>query len=1115
VILYSQRERLVGLAVNELNKQLPGRLSVEGSEISLLENYPYISIGLKNVRLYPNKQGNDKPIYEAERMLVGFSLDDILRQKYRVKVIVLKNGHLDLVEENNGALNIVEASRIRTDTVVSKDTSSTPLKLSIKKIVFKNMAVAFLNRSSGQKIAFHIDRIQASFRVNGPKMLADLDGSRLDLSLRDPASGQEIVSRIDQIKSSLRIDSLTVTGDLKTTAMIDYTRPGDTSLFRNKHLVTELQLSYNRPGQVLKVPVGKIRLEDAVFNITGTADLLHDNTVDLKISGDKPDFRQLFAFAPESVAKELKHFKYDGVLSFDATIKGKLKDSVMPGIELNFSCSNAWLHNTEANKKLDSLSFKGYYTNGAAHSLKTSELRLTDMHARPEKGIFSGNFIMRDFTDPKILMQINSELELGFVGAFLGIKDLQRITGYINLKMDFKELVDLSLPEKSMAKLTQGIQSELTVRNLTFRVPNYPYIIENLDLHAAMKDGLMKLDSMAFKVGNSDLRMDGSISDLPALFHHQEKPVQLNLNIHSNKLIFKELLAFDTARSRKAKEEIYGFNIGLSLETSVNELQHPSPLPKGKFKLHNLFATFKQYPHAFHDFGADLTINDTALLLRNLAGDIDSSDVRFSGRVNNYQLWFEKVKKGKTLIAFDLKSQHLAMKDLLGRRSREYVPKDYHEEVGSNIWLRSKWELRYDSVFRFANVKIANVSGELKKHAFRLDSVSGNVKFGTDNFVKIDTLKGKIGNSDFNLSMRLYTGKDTARRKKENYLQFASRLLDVDQLTNYRLTAAEDEAPALSSAPPPASMPAAATTANPSAQAFATTANPSAKAAATKTNPPAHTDGFNLFQIPFIDFKATVNIGKIKYHRLWMKNVYTNVRMQSNQQLYLDTLNIGIAEGRIGARAHFNGSDPNKIYLRSRLKVDDVNIEKMMLKLDYFGQDYVINKNIKGRLNGQIKSYVRIHPDLTPMINESEAQLDIDIRNGELVNFAPIRAMASYFKDKNLNIVRFDTLRNTLSFKNGALSIPTMNINTSLGFMEISGTQSLDTHMEYYVRIPLKMVTQVGFRMLFGKKQEEVDPDQVDAIEYRDKDKRVRFMNLKITGTPEDYKVGLGKAKKS
>jgi hypothetical protein len=251
------------------------------------------------------------------------------------------------------------------------------------------------------------------------------------------------------------------------------------------------------------------------------------------------------------------------------------------------------------------------------------------------------------------------------------------------------------------------------------------------------------------------------------------------------------------------------------------------------------------------------------------------------------------------------------------------------------------------------------------------------------------------------------------------------------------------------------------------------------------------------------------------YHQLWLKNLSTNMRMQANQQLYLDTLSVQVAEGKMGAWAHFDGSDPAKIYLSSNIRVEDVNIEKLMLKLDNLGQDYTINKNIKGRLNGRITSYVQVHPDLTPLINNSQAEMDISIYNGVLVNFAPMQAMASYFKDKNLNMVRFDTLQNKLTFKNGELSFPAMTINSSLGFMEVSGTQSLDLQMEYYLRIPLKMVTQVGFRMLFGKKKEEVDPDQVDAIEYRGKDKRVRFMNLKITGTPDNYKVGLGKAGKT
>ena len=1049
-ILYTQQQKLVTLAVRELNKQFAGELVIGGSEISPFENYPYISIGLKDVQFYASKQKNGKPIYESERLYVGFSLQDILQQIYHVKVIFLKNGHLDLVQDSQGKLNIVEASRMKEDTIAVADTSSTELDLDIKKVVIKNMHIAFVDKQSGQQFSSEISKIKSSFKSDSLLIQAKLDGAML----------------------------------------VDYTRPGDTSLFRHKHLETTLEFSYDKIAKFVKLPVGKVKLEEARFNITGTADLLHDNMVDLNIKGDKPDFKQLASFAPEEVMKEFKHFKYDGHLSFDGKVQGKLKGNQLPLIELSFSCDNAWLHNTTANKKIDSLAFKGFYTNGSGHNLKTSELRMLGMHARPDKGIFKGNFVMRDFTDPKILMQVDSELELGFISAFLGIKELERLTGHISLKMNFKELVDISEPEQSMGKLTQGIQSELTVRDLTFRIPDYPHMIRNLDLHADMKNGFVKLDSLSFNLGGSDFHMNGSLSDLPALFHHQQKPVQVLFSAHSGKMILKELLAFDTAKSNKAKEEIYGFNIGLSLETSVNELLQPKPLPKGKFTIEKLRASFKNYPHAFHDFGAALTINDTALLLRNFAGMIDSTDLAFSGRVNNYQLWFDKVKRGRTQIAFDLKSKRLAMRDLLGKYSKQLVPPDYHDEVTSNLWLRSKTDLRYDSVFRFAKVKIANISGALQKHQFELDSIKGTLMFGADHFVRIDTLTGKVGRSDFDISMRLYTGKDTVKRKKENYLRFASRFLDVDQMTNYRLIAdaATDSTPAFSSAP-----------ARTTAVAHKTTS--------------AHAGAFNIFQIPFIDFSGSVSIGKIKYHRLWIKNLHTNARMRSDQRLFLDTLGMEIAEGKLGARGYLNGSDPKKIFMKSRIRVEDMNIEKMMLKLDYFGQDYVINKNIKGRLNGVIKSYVQIHPDLTPLIDKSEAELDVDIHNGELVNFTPIQAMSKYFKDKNLNKVRFDTLRNKLSFKNGALIIPAMNINSSLGFIEISGKQALDMQMEYYMRIPLKMVTSVGFRMLFGRKQEEVDPDQVDAIEYRDVNKKVRFMNLKVTGTPDDYKIGLGKAK--
>ncbi len=54
-ILYSQQQRLVFLAVKELNKKLPGELVVGSSNISVFQNFPYVSIAVKDVLFYSGK----------------------------------------------------------------------------------------------------------------------------------------------------------------------------------------------------------------------------------------------------------------------------------------------------------------------------------------------------------------------------------------------------------------------------------------------------------------------------------------------------------------------------------------------------------------------------------------------------------------------------------------------------------------------------------------------------------------------------------------------------------------------------------------------------------------------------------------------------------------------------------------------------------------------------------------------------------------------------------------------------------------------------------------------------------------------------------------------------
>lgn len=55
----------------------------------------------------------------------------------------------------------------------------------------------------------------------------------------------------------------------------------------------------------------------------------------------------------------------------------------------------------------------------------------------------------------------------------------------------------------------------------------------------------------------------------------------------------------------------------------------------------------------------------------------------------------------------------------------------------------------------------------------------------------------------------------------------------------------------------------------------------------------------------------------------------------------------------------------------------------------------------------------------------------------------------------------------------------------------------------------------MAWRKLFGgKSKAEIDPDQIDEIDILGDSDKVRYLNIRITCTPDDYKVGLGWDKK-
>ena len=283
---------------------------------------------------------------------------------------------------------------------------------------------------------------------------------------------------------------------------------------------------------------------------------------------------------------------------------------------------------------------------------------------------------------------------------------------------------------------------------------------------------------------------------------------------------------------------------------------------------------------------------------------------------------------------------------------------------------------------------------------------------------------------------------------------------------------------------------------------------------ASNASPQEHDSVFNIYQIPFPELQVQLDINNLNYHLYKIKDFHGNFRIQPNHYLYIDTLSLKAAGGKISMSGYFNGSNPSLIYFSPKMKFDKVDLDQLMVKFENFGQDHLVSENLHGTLSGDLWGKIHLHTDMVPIIDDSEIHIDFSVTSGKLENYGPMEYLSEYFADKNIAKIIFDTLQNHIDLNKGVLNIPNMKINTSLGFVQLSGKQNLDYSYEYYLKVPWKMVSKAGASKLFGKKNgEEVDPDQEDEIAYVDESKKIRYVNIQSTGDLEDYQIKLKKDK--
>ncbi len=1025
LVLFLKQDAIVQQLIITVNDDFRGSLEIEDSHISPFANFPYISIDLEHVKVYENKSKSTGILLDVADVYLGFDLWTLFRGTLEIRSLKLSNGFIKLIQFTDGSFNIANAL---SSTKQIEDTGE-EFHMDIKTIQLVNIDVLKLNEESQVLFDFFIHTGKSKFKTSDNHIMVAVE-SRFDLTA---------------LKS------------------------GDTTFIKKKHFQVSTELDYVEDQKILTIKPSEVKLENALFKMYGQVDFDNDLYVDIAIEGEKPNFDLFLALAPVEVTPVFQRYENAGKIFFKASVKGKTINGNNPTVLAEFGCAEAFFSNKLSSKRLDDLFFKGYFTTGISGKLSTMEFGLMDFSARPEAGTFSGNLVVKNFESPEIDMQIRSDFELDFLADFLNITDLQDLTGHIALTMNFHDIVDLANPERSIEKLNESYFTELEVKKLGFRTTAFHLPFRDIDIKASMDGHEATIDHFRLKVGDSDLTIQASISDLPAILHHTADPVIASLVIKSSLLNINELTSGDTVNRKPVNEQIKDMSMKFKFNSSARAFTESPNLPVGEFFIEDFYVKLTNYPHTLHDFHADVFVDDENFRIIDFTGMIDESDFHFKGKLNHYDLWFMQQPVGDTKVEFKLTSNLLQLQDLFSYGGENYVPEDYRHEEFRNLTIYGNAELHFNKGLKSSDVYIDRLEAQMKIHPMRFEKFKGRIHYEDDHLM-VENMNGKVGKSEFTVNLNYDLGTDNGIGKKDNHFSLQSRHLDFDELFNYN--------------PPPPGK---------------------------QLTPEDHEAVFNIYDLPFTDMTFDFDIKHLNYHRYLIDDFYARARTQEDHFIYIDTLSLRAAGGAIGMKGYFNGSDRNKIYLSPDLRMENVDLDKLLFKFENFGQDHLVSENLHGKISGTLTGKIHVHADMVPIIDDSEIKLDVEITEGRLERYAALDALSDYFKDKNLSRVLFDTLRNQLDVNMGVLSIPKMTINSTLGFIEISGKQDMNMNMEYYLRIPIKMVTQVGIQKLFGKKDNE--PEQEDEIQFRDESKKIRFVNLKLTGTPENYKITLGKDK--
>lgn len=257
------------------------------------------------------------------------------------------------------------------------------------------------------------------------------------------------------------------------------------------------------------------------------------------------------------------------------------------------------------------------------------------------------------------------------------------------------------------------------------------------------------------------------------------------------------------------------------------------------------------------------------------------------------------------------------------------------------------------------------------------------------------------------------------------------------------------------------------------------------------TSEKSKTDEYQFSISPNLNLNFNCEVKSLRYQRFNAHKLKGDLLVKDEVAVSRNT-QLKTMGGDLSFSAIVDAKNHKAIDVLTSAKLNGIYLDSAFYVFKNFDQDFIEDKHLKGQVTADVSLEMTLNEKLKLFQETLIADISMTIKNGELNNFEPLKALNKYLDDEGLSRLRFGDLKNDIHIERKTIFIPQMQVRSNVTAIQISGTHTFDRHIDYRIVTPLRSKKNI---------------DITEAANALEENNGQLKLFLKITGTTDNYKV--------